>query len=99
MTNETSTDYIDMWSALDFLDAILSPFTDAMGMAPFTLVIGTVLTLSLYAWSGTFLMPAIVLALFGGLMIAAAPPQAAFIGTMMVVCAITMALLAIRGDA
>ncbi|MCU4926927.1 hypothetical protein OB905_13210 [Halobacteria archaeon AArc-dxtr1] len=82
----------------EFWDALFQPHIDTVGTAGLAMLIGVPLILSLYAWTGTFLIPAIILALFGGIMIMAAPPQLAIIGTLMVVTAVTISLLSVWGD-
>lgn len=88
-------DAISYFEEAEFWDAIFEPIYATMGYTGFGMMAGTVIVLSLYSWTGTLLMPAIVLALFGGTMILAAPPAAAYIGTIMVAVAVATAFYTI----
>ena len=92
------SDWIDYWAEGEFWDGLFRPISDTMGTGVFALFVGTVLVLALYGWTETMMMPAIVLALFGGILIAAAPAEAAIIGTLMVVVAVSIAILSIWGE-
>lgn len=97
MTTEPEHWY-EYWGELRFWDGIFQPIDDTMGIVVFALFVGSFLSLSLYSWTETIMTPAIILALFGGLLIGYAPPQAAIVGTLMVVVALSIALLSIWGE-
>lgn len=80
---------------LEFLEAFLAPFSSAMGLPAFAMLIGGPLILGLWSWTQDFFAPAIVLALFGGVMIAAAPGPVALIGVGIVMVALAIAFYTI----
>lgn len=91
-------EWIDLVGPGTLDEAIFEPLFALMGEAVFSLIVTTVVVLGLHAWTEDFFIPAIFLALFGGSTIAFAPAPAARIGTLIVVCAVAVALYAIWDD-
>lgn len=82
----------------EFLEFIYAPIEGQMGLPAFAIVAGSALVLGLWTWTEDFLAPAIVLALFGGTIIAAVPGPAAIIGVSMVLVALGIGFFAIWGS-
>lgn len=79
----------------EFLEFLLAPIRVQMGFTAFALIAGGTIILGMWAWTESFLPPAIVLALFGGVFIAAAPGPAALIGVAIVMIALAIAFYSV----
>lgn len=83
----------------DVMGAIFTALENSAGSF---ILVGTLMTaptmLVLWSWTGSMLAPAVVLALFGGVMIPNATPAPAMIGALIVAIGVTIALLAVWRD-
>jgi hypothetical protein len=81
------------------LDAIVTAIENSTGsfILMSTLILAPTM-LVLWGWTGSMVAPAIVLALFGGFLIAPATGATATIGTLIVVAGVVMALVAVWRD-
>lgn len=95
---DSDKEWFEYFAEGEFWDGIFTPIRDVMGMSAFAMFGGVVMFVSIYTWSGTLLLPTIILALFGGTLIAVAPPQVALIGTLMVVTAVAITLLTLGSE-
>jgi len=86
---------LDLIRNEEFLDFITAPFISTMGLSAFALLTGGPLILGLWAYTEDFRAPAIVLALFSGVIITAAPGPAALIGAGIVMIALAIAFYAV----
>jgi hypothetical protein len=89
---------LDMLKNGKYLEFVAAPFEARMGLAAFALVISGTVTLGLWTWTEEFMVPAIVLALFGGVFVTVVPGQAALIGVGIVLIALSLAFWAIWRD-
>ena len=89
--------WLDYWADGDWWDAVFDPFFEIIGEGVWALLVAFAVGYALYAWTGTLIIPSVLLALLGGIVITALPPQAAIIGAILVATAMAMALMEIFG--
>lgn len=65
--------YREFWIEGQFLDAVICPFTDTMGMPIFALLLLGGVGLVLAVWSGSMVLPIVVFLFVGGAVIASLP--------------------------
>jgi hypothetical protein len=88
---------VEMLADEQFWAALFDALTVQMPMAVLALFVGGITVLALYGWTESVTLPAIILALFGGIIILYLPPAAALIATLAVVGVFAAVLAAIYG--
>jgi len=83
-----------LWHDGSWFDALFSCYWASRvgGTAQLALVAGAVIAIGLWTQTGSIVMPAVVLALTGGVITAVAPPSSAMIGWLVVLVALAMGL-------
>lgn len=87
--------WIELWEEGPTAEAIFEPVYHVIPEAAFALIVCTVTILSLHSWTESIMLPAIILSLFGGSMILAAPAPAAYIGAFIVLISLATAFYAL----
>ena len=85
------TDWFQLWRDGDWFEATFGPLLSLLGQEGALLILGVPLTLALWIQTESLYVPATILVLFAGFIIAGAPPAAAFVGYMIVVAATLLA--------
>lgn len=75
-----------------WLDCSLQPFIDLVGEPVFLMLLGVPLTVALWWQTQEIAVPAVVVALFAGILIAGVPAQVAIIAYLLVAAALVMGL-------
>lgn len=73
--SNNSTRYIEPWRHGNWFEALVRPFTDAMGVPTLMSVVSLGLAGMLYIFSGSLALPAVVFVLLWGMFIPFLPPQ------------------------
>ena len=97
MTRDDRGEYIEFWAEEELWDGLFETLTMQMPEAVLTMFIGGVTVIALYSWTESVTLPAVVLALFGGIVIALAPAPVAIILTIAVTIVVGLVLYAIYG--
>jgi len=85
------TDWFELWKDGNWFEAVFGPLLSVVTETGAILLLGVPLTLALWIQTGSLYLPATILVLFAGFIIAGAPPAAAFVGYMIVVAATLLA--------
>jgi hypothetical protein len=86
-----ATDWIDMWMAGDWWDALFQPYFIQVPRSAVILILGMPMSLALWIQSGSLGVPAVPLILFAGLLLGGAPPGASVVGYLLAVVAVAYA--------
>jgi hypothetical protein len=89
--------WIDYWKDGKWFKGALAPYVHLLGRPAMALLLGGPFTLGLWIQTESVLMPATILALFMGLMLAGAPAEAAIVGYIIVVIGTVIAYRSISG--
>ena len=87
--------WIDYWIEEDFWSGLWEPLFEIAGQSVLALFLGGMVLMALYSWTESYIPPAVVAALFGGILIIALPPVAARIVTIAVALAVATVLYAV----
>lgn len=87
-----SHNYLHYWTEFQFFDGIFAPIYDQFGATQFALLVAVVLFLDLLSWSRGLTLPATVLTLLAGTMLASVPGPVATIGWVIIVLAVAIGL-------
>lgn len=91
------TNWIDLWEQGKWFEGMFRPLVWRLGRPGLVLLLGAPLSLALWIQTESLTVPAVLLALFAGLLLGNAPPGAAIVGYIIVVIAALISYRAIPG--
>jgi len=97
LLQSTPPNFWDLWESKEMFRAMLEPILWRVGPEGLALLLGVPFTFALWQQSESIAPPAILLSLFMGLLLAAAPAGATLAGYVLIVVAVALAYRSIFG--
>lgn len=89
---QSCSDALDCWAKGQFFDAMATRIDLVMGLAAFMMIVSVAIYLALQWWSQSYVVPATVLVLCGGVVIQMLPAPVARIGWIIILIAGSLGL-------
>lgn len=94
---QADPDWLQFWKDGEWFKGWARPYIHLLGRQTMILLLGAPFTFGLWQQTESITVPAVILTLFMGLMLAGAPPAATIVGYILVVSAVVLAYRSVTG--